>query len=213
MSDGDTDTGFDPDHPHPLTTENGREYLTTEGYYEGEEYASQLRSQAKRQLRERIQGGLEELTWLAEYLPAEEQDRIFEDTDGWSAPLAFFFRPAVREILGTESRSELSGSQATTAGKATEEVFENWFGYVLGLGIESALEAEGVGRYEVDVDIDVRTVDEQSVDSAIETIRSGGNVEDLDHGELLDLLHEAERSGGFDAEATAEAVASARENE
>lgn len=212
MADDYTETDFDPDLPHRLTTESGREFLTTEGYYEGEEYASQLRSQAKRQLRERIRGALEELTWLAEHLPPEEQDKIFEASDGWADPLGFFFRPEVRRILETESRAELSGSAATNAGRATEETFKEWFGHVLGLAIENALEAEGVGRYHVDVGIEIEA-EESSVESAIETIQAGGSMEDLGHDELLNLLHEAERSGEFDAEGTAEALASRREDE
>ena len=110
---------------------------------------------------------------LLDNLPEEDLKKIFRDpssevSDGMFSTLVFIFRPYVHDIVRNPSESELTGSKARTAARATSETFEDFFGFVLGVAIERAIETEAPElvdqkwrQTEVSVDIDVSTTENE----------------------------------------------------
>jgi hypothetical protein len=108
---------------------------------------------------------------LLDNLPEEDLKKIFrnpssEVSDGMFSMLVFIFRPYVHDIVRNPSESELTGSKARTAARATSETFEDFFGFVLGVAIERAIETEAPElvdqkwrQTEVSVDVDVSTTE------------------------------------------------------
>jgi hypothetical protein len=186
-------------------TNTDYDFLTTEGYFDNEEYASQRRSQQRRKLQTRVRNALLDLSVLARIIDDDELDEILAselgDPDEWDARYPEVLSGVIALLYRATTPMIQAGGQST------------WFDPILMRGVALAVyDPDGplphAGYIDVTledntVNIDFKSQGPVDLERIGESI-AAGDTSELTREELAWFVDYYERSGEFDSHAPAE---------